>query len=215
MSNQLTFQSIALTAISRNNQTYISASDLARALQYADASSIVRIFSRNEDEFTADMSDTVKLTVSGNLETTSRIFSLRGCHLIAMFARTPVAKEFRKWVLDILDKEVLPNSAEKRPLVEPSFTHTLTSEELRDLVWLWFGASKMAETMGTLYQPLTTLGSNLAPVVYSQGVEYGRQIQQVGSLIYRLTYGVDFSHNPIPFRHLQGIANQLPQTTKF
>ena len=28
-------------------------------------------------------------------------------HLIAMFARTPVAKEFRKWVLDILDKEVV------------------------------------------------------------------------------------------------------------
>ncbi|QLB44394.1 Bro-N domain-containing protein [Mannheimia pernigra] len=118
MSNQLTFQSIALTAISRNNQTYISASDLARALQYADASSIVRIFSRNEDEFTADMSDTVKLTVSGNLETTSRIFSLRGCHLIAMFARTPVAKEFRKWVLDILDKEVSQNSVEKQPLAD-------------------------------------------------------------------------------------------------
>lgn len=34
-----------------------------------------------------------------------RIFSLRGAHLIAMFSRTPVAKEFRKWVLDILDKE--------------------------------------------------------------------------------------------------------------
>ncbi|GJC32652.1 hypothetical protein KAM398_26550 [Acinetobacter sp. KAM398] len=35
-----------------------------------------------------------------------RIFSLRGCHLIAMFARTDVAKAFRKWVLDVLDKEV-------------------------------------------------------------------------------------------------------------
>lgn len=35
-----------------------------------------------------------------------RIFSLRGAHLIAMFARTQIAKEFRKWVLDILDKEV-------------------------------------------------------------------------------------------------------------
>ncbi|ACQ68700.1 hypothetical protein BJP41_09070 [Candidatus Williamhamiltonella defendens] len=36
----------------------------------------------------------------------TRIFSLRGAHLIAMFAHTPVAKEFRKWCLDILDKEV-------------------------------------------------------------------------------------------------------------
>lgn len=33
-----------------------------------------------------------------------RIFSLRGCHLVAMFARTPVAKAFRRWVLDVLDK---------------------------------------------------------------------------------------------------------------
>lgn len=32
-----------------------------------------------------------------------RIFSLRGCHLLAMFARTPVAKAFRRWVLDVLD----------------------------------------------------------------------------------------------------------------
>ena len=33
-----------------------------------------------------------------------RIFSLRGCHLLAMFARTPIAKQFRRWVLDVLDK---------------------------------------------------------------------------------------------------------------
>lgn len=33
----------------------------------------------------------------------TRIFSLRGCHLLAMFARTPVAKEFRRWVLDVLE----------------------------------------------------------------------------------------------------------------
>lgn len=45
-----------------------------------------------------------------NLNLRLRIFSLRGCHLIAMFARTPVAKEFRKWVLDILDREVQPKS---------------------------------------------------------------------------------------------------------
>src|SRR5690606_26085950 len=32
--------------------------------------------------------------------------SLRGCHLLAMFARTDIAKQFRKWVLDVLDKEV-------------------------------------------------------------------------------------------------------------
>lgn len=43
-----------------------------------------------------------------------RIFNLRGCHLITFFARTPVAKEFRKWVLDVLDKEVLQQQIDTR-----------------------------------------------------------------------------------------------------
>lgn len=34
---------------------------------------------------------------------TARVFSLRGAHLIAMFARTSKAQAFRRWVLDILD----------------------------------------------------------------------------------------------------------------
>ena len=34
----------------------------------------------------------------------SRIFSLRGCRLLAMFARTPVAKAFRRRAPDVLDK---------------------------------------------------------------------------------------------------------------
>lgn len=33
----------------------------------------------------------------------TRIFSLRGCYLVAILARTPVAAEFRAWVLDLLD----------------------------------------------------------------------------------------------------------------
>lgn len=51
-------------------------------------------------------------------EKTVRIFSLRGAHLIAMFANTLVAKEFRKWCLDILDKEVgVPEYQPKSPEV--------------------------------------------------------------------------------------------------
>lgn len=50
--------------------------------------------------------DSVTPKKTRNLIKKIRIFSLRGCHLIAMFARTYVAKQFRKWVLDILDKQV-------------------------------------------------------------------------------------------------------------
>jgi len=56
-----------------------------------------------------DSVETLNLSVSKkskNLTKTIRIFSLRGCHLIAMFSKTDIAKQFRKWVLDILDREV-------------------------------------------------------------------------------------------------------------
>lgn len=103
MSN-LTFNNTALSVISQNNQSWLTSASLAQALEYKDAKSIQRIFTRNADEFTHSMTSVVKLTTqAGKRET--RIFSLRGCHLIAMFSRTKVAKEFRKWVLDVLDKE--------------------------------------------------------------------------------------------------------------
>lgn len=63
------------------------------------------------------MSVTVKLTVSGNLQTEQRIFSLRGCHLIGMLSRTKIAKAFRVFVLNILDKETKPHT-EPAPYVQ-------------------------------------------------------------------------------------------------
>ncbi|MCL7845787.1 BRO-N domain-containing protein [Pasteurella multocida] len=129
--SKLTFQNTALVAIQRNNQTYISASDLAKALQYADVRAISKIYNRNEDEFAPDMTLVVKLTTkgfgNGNSEKEVRIFSLRGCHLIAMFARTPIAKEFRKWVLDILDRET--NEPQQLTLPEPKPRGILLDEE--------------------------------------------------------------------------------------
>lgn len=52
------------------------------------------------------MASVVNLTTR-RVQRENRVFSLRGAHLIAMFTRTQVAKEFCKWVLDILDKEVV------------------------------------------------------------------------------------------------------------
>ena len=53
--------------------------------------------------------------VPGNLsDGRARIFSLRGCHLLAMFARTPVAKSFRRWVLDVIEQY-----GERVPVSEP------------------------------------------------------------------------------------------------
>lgn len=108
----LTFQNITLSPVATVNdgQIWLSSSDLAKALGYADVRSIANIYNRNKEEFTSGMTTVIKLITNGingsERELETRIFSLRGCHLIAMFARTTFAKEFRKWVLDILDKEV-------------------------------------------------------------------------------------------------------------
>ncbi|MGP1572973.1 P22AR C-terminal domain-containing protein [Aggregatibacter segnis] len=107
----LTFQNTNLSVINQRNQTFLTASDLGKALEYADpVKAIVKIYDRNADEFTAEMTALVEMQTAGGLQKV-RIFSLRGAHLIAMFARTKIAKAFRKWVLDVLDEEVKKSTA--------------------------------------------------------------------------------------------------------
>ncbi|WP_368750262.1 Bro-N domain-containing protein [Klebsiella aerogenes] len=110
MTNQLAFHNTQFNVVTHNNQIWLSSKELAQALEYASAKSVTDIYNKNLDEFTDGMSLVVESTTNGVNESQRRlkvrIFSLRGAHLIAMFARTPVAKEFRRWVLDILDREV-------------------------------------------------------------------------------------------------------------
>jgi len=50
------------------------------------------------------MTKVVETPVSGfsGITTETRLFSLRGAHLLGMFARTKNGKSFRRWVLDQL-----------------------------------------------------------------------------------------------------------------
>ncbi|WP_415965841.1 Bro-N domain-containing protein [Desulfovibrio piger] len=104
MEMALTFNGIALSPIPHQNSPWIRSVELARALGYSDESSVGRIYKRNAEEFTPEMTQVIEISDTVNLTVPTRIFSLRGCHLVAMFARTPVAKAFRRWVLDVLDK---------------------------------------------------------------------------------------------------------------
>lgn len=104
MTNQVAiFNNQNLSLIEHNNQKWFTSQDLAKALGYARSDKVTQIFNRNRGEFSDDMSQTLKMRGSGNLEKEVRIFSLRGCHLLAMFARTPVAKAFRRWTLDLIE----------------------------------------------------------------------------------------------------------------
>lgn len=117
----LTFQNTTLTPVKTDNQIWLSSADLARALGYSRADKVTRLYHENQDEFTPSMTALIPNPQMKNANI--RIFSLKGCHLIAMFARTAIAKEFRKWVLDILDKEVgktdrLSTTADRKGLVQ-------------------------------------------------------------------------------------------------
>lgn len=103
MEMALTFNGITLSPIPHQNSPWIRSVELARALGYSSEKSVSNIYNRNQDEFSNDMSVVINLSTT-DTPAPSRIFSLRGCHLVAMFARTPVAKAFRRWVLDVLDK---------------------------------------------------------------------------------------------------------------
>lgn len=126
--NSLTFNTIQFHPIQSNDQQiWIASTELAKALGYKQIDAVTKVFNRNSDEFTNDMTQIVQNSQTPNLGV--RAFSLRGAHLIAVFARTPVAKEFRKWVLDVLDKESLQQQINTRVKINPE-----QQAELKEIV---------------------------------------------------------------------------------
>lgn len=156
----LSFNEVKFNPIPQNDgQIWLSSAELAQALDYKQVDSVTKIFNRNSDEFDFTMTQTVNLTVSNknnelqNVKT--RIFSLRGCHLVAMFARTAVAKLFRKWALDVLAKEVgqpiaKTHKSERTPLHEAhamlvAKTKHLNSSDAWKLINQRFGTKSIDE----------------------------------------------------------------------
>ena len=104
MSQALCFQSVEFDVIQQNQQPWVRGYQIGSALGYtAPDVQISKLYTRHADEFTPAMTAVVTLPTEGGPQET-RIFSLRGCHLLAMFARTPVAKAFRKWCLDVIER---------------------------------------------------------------------------------------------------------------
>lgn len=118
---RLSFHGTKFSVVAKDNQVWLRSSEIAEALGYKSADSVTRIYNRNADEFNSSMTQVIDNPQTVNL--TVRVFSLRGCHLLAMFARTPVAKEFRKWVLDVLDREV--SKVPAGPVVDKYMLNTI------------------------------------------------------------------------------------------
>ncbi|GJC04109.1 P22AR C-terminal domain-containing protein [Aeromonas hydrophila] len=164
--NSIRFHDTQFTVIPHHGQPWLTATQIAQALGYAREDAVSRIYTRNADEFTSNMTTTVKLTVvrqTGSVEMENRIFSLRGAHLIAMFSRTALAKEFRRWVLDVLDRET---AAHPQP-----FT-VLSDDELHSLAWLWRAADYMMGAARRIYPLLEVAEHREAGTYYSIIHEY-------------------------------------------
>lgn len=101
-----------------NGQPWLRGYQIGNALEYSDgAVAIAKLYDRNADEFTDSMTQVIELPTAGGKQQV-RVFSLRGCHLLGMLARTKVAKEFRRWVLDVLEKEVSGSPSPKTTVDE-------------------------------------------------------------------------------------------------
>ncbi|MBI1207480.1 MAG: hypothetical protein GC191_09370 [Azospirillum sp.] len=125
----LKFEDTEIAIIDRDGRPWVTAADLARALEYTREDAVSRLYDRNADEFSDGMSQTVNLTVRDPDGVTRgrdvRIFSPRGAHLISMFAKTAKAKSFRRWTLDVLDQVTTT-----RALPPPAAAPAVTSEHL-------------------------------------------------------------------------------------
>ncbi|MGV1357405.1 P22AR C-terminal domain-containing protein [Klebsiella pneumoniae] len=178
---ELSFHNTNFAYMEMGGRVWLTATEVGQALEYADDKAVQRIYSRHADEFTAQMTGVVKLTTpSGKQE--SRVFSLRGAHLVAMFARTPKAKEFRRWVLDILDREVAHS-----PIVKQ-----FTDDELSSLAWLWRASDIMLTACESVTPLLKVAEHRQAGHFHTIGQELPRTINKAREIIKRETAHIEF-----------------------
>ena len=101
----LAFRSTVFDVVEREGEPWLRVQQIAVALGYKRSDVLQQVYAAHAAEFTERMTALVKLPTAGGVQEV-RIFSLRGAHLLGMFARTARAAEFRRWALDVLDAHV-------------------------------------------------------------------------------------------------------------
>lgn len=97
MSNIVQFYDHKIELIRHNGQDYMTLSQIGRALEVRENNGLSKIYNAHKKEFDEEMSCLIKQG-----RTRVRIFNCEGSWLIGMFARTPKAAAFRRWVLKVL-----------------------------------------------------------------------------------------------------------------
>lgn len=199
--SDLNFHGTALIPVKDVNGVWLTSADVAKALGYKSTKSISNLFAQYEDEFSQGMTMVIESVTNGingsSRRMKVRVFSLRGAHLIAMFARTPVAKEFRRWVLDILDREVAHSPIAKQ----------FTDEELINLSYMWVWMDKGRRVAKQVYPALHQLGSPHHGFFYDMANESHYMIDKARESLVRETDNIDM--NGFHARNAQGMLDRL------
>ncbi|HBT0272446.1 TPA: hypothetical protein MA022_000977 [Klebsiella pneumoniae] len=180
------FHGVTLNPVENVTGVWLTSADIAKALGYKSTKSISNLFAQYEDEFSQGMTMVIESVTNGINGSTRRmkvrVFSLRGAHLIAMFARTPVAKEFRRWVLDILDREVAHSPIAKQ----------FSDDELCSLAWLWRASDIMLTACESVTPLLKVAEHRQAGHFHTIGQELPRTINKARAIIKRETAHIEF-----------------------
>lgn len=186
--SNLNFHGMNLVPVQNVNGIWLTSADVAKALGYKSTKSISNLFVQYEDEFSQGMTMVIESVTNGingsSRRLKVRVFSLRGAHLIAMFARTPVAKEFRRWVLDILDREVQHSPIAKQ----------FSDEELIGLCYQQLWMENSQKLCKELYPAMKQLKSELGGKVFDIANETRYMTQKNKAALIRETQNLDQSN---------------------
>ena len=167
MTHLVFFGDVEIRIIDRDGQQWLTTRDLARALAYRDEKSVTRLYQRHADEFTDSMTTVIDMSMAdlrgqidpanpdnaargrGEGDKQVRIFSLRGAHLVAMFANTEVARRFRRFVLDLLERDPEAPAPAAGATVRP-LAPLAAGRGAGNRLWMW--RAKLWEALHQLRQ---------------------------------------------------------------
>ncbi|HGY5183015.1 TPA: P22AR C-terminal domain-containing protein [Citrobacter braakii] len=178
------FKGKALVPVANISGTWLTSSDLAKALEYSNSRAVTMLYNKYADEFTSGMTQVLEVSTSGNYRKKVRVFSLRGAHLIAMFARTSVAKEFRRWVLDILDREMVHS-----PIVKQ-----FSDEELISLCYQQLWMENSQKLCKEIYPAMKQVRSEYTGKIFDIANETRHMSEKNKAMLIRETKNLDLSN---------------------
>lgn len=127
------FENQDIELITVDGQPMMTCRQIADALKMSAQNGAADLYNAHADEFTPEMTRIIKQG-----RTRVRVFNREGAWLIGMFARTPKAAAFRKWVITALAEHVDGASVNGQTALPPP---ARTEEETlaRDLAALMLG----------------------------------------------------------------------------